>query len=563
MKNMLNRWLSSPVVTDPVVREELLSIAGNEEEIASRFCAPLNFGTGGIRGLIGAGINRMNVYVVRQATQGIADLIRAEGEDACKRGVVVGHDCRNYSSVFAWETCRVLVANGIKAYLFDELRPTPEVSFAIRKLNCIAGINITASHNPKEYNGYKAYWEDGAQLSLEQADTVFASICAADIFDDVKVAEEAEARAAVQMLDRSFDESFIAEVLNCTVNADVIRRQKDMTIVYTPLHGTGYRLVPEVLTRAGFGNVVCVPEQMVLSGDFPTVKSPNPENKDAFTDAIRLADSLGADFIIGTDPDADRAGVVVRDATGEFVAMTGNQIGALLIDYVLRARRDTDTLPENAAAVKSIVSTEMATAICEKYGVTMFNVLTGFKFIGEKIKEFEADNSHTYVFGFEESYGYLTGTYARDKDAVAASLLIAEMAAYYRDRGQSLAEAMDALYAEYGYHYETTLSLTVKGADGPARMKAMMTEIRAKAPESLGGIALEKVYDLAEGAMNLPKSDVLYYRLADGSVFVVRPSGTEPKVKFYIMVKGETRPIAVEKADRIGRDFYTFAGIEA
>ena len=561
MNQMLERWLTSPVV-DAQTKEELKAIASDQNELISRFGSKLGFGTGGLRGVIGAGTNRMNIYVVRQATQGIAALIRKEGPEACARGVVVGHDCRILSREFAWETCRVLVANGIKAYLFDELRPTPEVSFAIRELNCIAGINITASHNPKEYNGYKAYWEDGAQLGLEQADEVFASICSNDIFDGVSVVDDDAVKASTVVLGKDFDEKFLKCVLDCVVDPSVIARQKDMTIVYTPFHGTGYRLVPEVLHRAGFENVVCVPEQMVLSGEFPTVASPNPENKEGFTIAMKLADEVGADFIIGTDPDADRVGVVVRKEDGEFMALTGNQTGALLLDYILRARKASQNLPANAAAVKSIVSSEMTTAICKKYGVSMINVLTGFKFIGEKIKEFEVDQSHTYVFGFEESYGYLTGTYARDKDAVAASLLVAEMAAYYRENGLTLAAALNALYEEYGYYSEKTVSITMKGIDGPEKTRALMALLRSSRPETLANIPMEEVFDLAKGAMGLPSSDVVYYRMADGSVVVIRPSGTEPKVKVYALVNGASREETQNKVEALFADFFAFAEIK-
>ncbi len=561
MKEKLEYWLSSPVV-DEETKAELKAVVADEVEVSRRFGETLTFGTAGLRGILGAGTNRMNIYMVRLATQGIAELIRKTGPEACARGVVVGHDCRIMSREFSWEACRVLTANGVKAYLFDELRPTPEVSFAIRELNCIAGINITASHNPKEYNGYKVYWEDGAQLGLEQADAVYASICANDIFTDVKVASVEETETETVLLGKDFDEKFMEKVLECTVNPDVIRRQKDLAIVYTPFHGTGYRLVPEVLKRAGFENVTCVPEQMVLSGEFPTVASPNPENKEGFAIAMKLAEEKGADFIIGTDPDADRVGVVVKDKDGEFIALTGNQTGALLLDYVLSARKATGNLPVNAAAVKSIVSTEMTTAICEKYGVKMFNVLTGFKFIGEKIKEFEASGAYTYVFGFEESYGYLTGTYARDKDAVAASLLIAEMAAYYREKGMTLADALTALYEEHGVYFEKTLSVTMKGLDGPQKTKALMERLVTVRPESFAGIPLKEVYDLNQGAMGLPKSNVVYYTLVDGSVVIVRPSGTEPKVKVYVMVKDQTKPQAEEKVENIRSDFYSFAGIE-
>lgn len=561
MRNMLERWMTSLAV-DEETKKEVSLIAENEEEVISRFSSSLTFGTAGLRGILGAGTNRMNIYVVRQATQGLADLIRATGEDACRRGVVVGHDCRLFSREFALEACRVLTANGIKTYLFDELRPTPEVSFAIRELNCISGINITASHNPKEYNGYKVYWEDGAQLAPEQADEVYASICATDIFDEVKVSTFEEMEQNTVILGKEFDEKFLSRVLESSADPAVIRRQKDMAIVYTPFHGTGYRLVPEVLKRAGFENVICVPEQMVLSGEFPTVASPNPEYKEGFEIAMKLALDVGADFIIGTDPDADRVGVVVRDKTGEFIALSGNQVGALLLDYVFRARQSTGNLPSNAAAVKSIVSTEMATAICRKYGVTMFNVLTGFKFIGEKIKEFEATGEYTYVFGFEESYGYLAHTHARDKDAVGASLLIAEMAAYYREKGMTLSDALESLYAELGVYFETTLSITMKGIDGPEKTRALMSRLRSTRPEALGGIGVSRVSDLAQGAMGLPKSDVIYYNLSDGSVLIVRPSGTEPKVKVYVLVRGETTEAAQEKAESIRKDFYAYAEIE-
>ncbi len=561
MNQKLQEWLSSPIV-DEKTKDELKAIAHNEPEVANRFDTSLTFGTGGLRGILGAGTNRMNIYVVRHATQGLSDLICNLGSEARCRGVVVGHDCRILSREFAVEACRVLVANGIKAYLFDELRPTPEVSFAIRELNCIAGINITASHNPKEYNGYKAYWEDGAQLAPEQADVVYDAICSKDIFKDVKVSSMEDMEAKTVLLGKDFDEKYLACVMDCSIDSDVIHRQKDMAIVYTPFHGTGYRLVPEALKRAGFENVTCVAEQMVLSGEFPTVQSPNPENKEGFTIAMELANNVGADFIIGTDPDADRVGVIVRNSDGEFVALTGNQTGALLLDYVLRARQNKGDLPSNAAAVKSIVSTEMATAVCEKYGVKMFNVLTGFKFIGEKIKEFEVTGEYAYVFGFEESYGYLTGTYARDKDAVAASLLIAEMAAYYREQGKTLSDALNELYQQVGVYFETTLSVTMKGFDGPARTKALMDRLRSNTPKSIGGIALQEMFDLANGGMGLPPSNVVYYRLSDGSVLVVRPSGTEPKVKIYILVRDENRSSAEEKAETLRKDFYSFAQIE-
>ncbi len=557
---LLLKWLNSPVV-DAATKKELKEIQSDAKEVESRFLAPLTFGTGGLRGVLGAGINRMNRYTVRHATQGLANLILKQGDAVCDRGVVVGYDCRNGSAEFAREVCRVLVANGIRAYRFDELRPTPEVSFAIRELGCIAGVNITASHNPKEYNGYKAYWEDGAQLDLEQAEVVYNAIQSTDIFEDVKVASEAEAAAQTVLLGRDFDEKFLEQVMTQQINREVVSQQADMAIVYTPFHGTGYRLVPEVLKRAGFRNVTCVPEQMVLDGNFPTVASPNPENKEGFTLAMRLADQVAADFIIGTDPDADRLGVVVRNETGEFVALTGNQTGVILLDYVLRARQEQGTLPANACAIKTIVTSEMAARVCEKYGVTLMNVLTGFKFIGEKIKEFEQTGEYSYVFGYEESYGYLTGTYARDKDGVAASLLIAEVAAWYRSKSMTLWQALQALYAEYGWHREVTVNIAMPGLDGMKKTAALMASLRKNVPQVVAGQKVMQFFDLEQGAMGLPRSNVVYYALEDRSVVVVRPSGTEPKVKVYFMVSGTSGTEADRKAAALKEDFFRLANI--
>lgn len=556
--DVYSAWLNSELVDD-ATKAELRAIADNEKEQESRFYQYLTFGTAGLRGVLGAGTNRMNIYTVRHATQGLANFIRNTGEDACKRGVVVGYDSRHMSTEFARESCCVLAANGIRAYLFDELRPTPEISYAVRELNCIAGINITASHNPKEYNGYKVYWEDGAQLAPEQADAVYAEIMATDIFKDVKVLPYEKVGSLVTVLDRNFDERYIACVLDQIIDRDLIKAQSDsLTIVYTPLHGTGYRLVPEVLKRAGFRNITTVAEQMVLDGDFPTVKSPNPENKEAFTDAIRLARELNSDLIIGTDPDADRIGLVVRDTDGEYKTLTGNQTGALLLHYIITAKRHLGILPENACAIKSIVSTELAARICEQENVTLMNVLTGFKFIGEKIKEFEATGSHSYIYGFEESYGCLVGTYARDKDAVSASLLVAEVAAYYATKGMTLLQALDAIYRQYGYHKEQNIILSMSGMDGIEKTRNLMQYLRTNIAQEIGGIAVKEYRDYMAGVPGFPKSDVVYYALADNTVLVVRPSGTEPKVRVYIMVSADSQEAVTEKYAKIEAAFTAF-----
>ena len=548
------QWLSSPLL-DNDTRDKLRAIEGNDEEIKSRFMSRLSFGTAGLRGVMGAGTHMMNIYTVRQATQGFANVIRRHGRSACERGVVVAYDSRHMSMEFARETCRVFTANGIKTYIFDELRPTPELSFAIRDLGCIAGVNITASHNTREYNGYKAYWEDGTQLSPEQADEVSAEIDRTDIFDGVLLADDDELDGRTEVQGRDNDEKYIEKVLGLSAGQRVIAQNGDMPIVYTPFHGAGYRLVPEVLRRAGFRNIIPVEEQMVLDGDFPTVKSPNPENREGFALGMEYAARTGASLIVGTDPDSDRMGVIVKDKSGEYVALTGNQTGVILLDYIINALRSAGRLPSDACAVKTIVTTEMAARVCESNGVGIVNVLTGFKFIGGKAEEFKETGEHTFIFGYEESYGYLAGDYARDKDGVAASLLICEAAAYYASKGMTLADAMESLYEKYGYHTEHTINIYMPGLDGERQRKAFMDKLRAESFSEIAGLKVLCVKDYLKGADGLPESDVLYYKLDKNNVLVVRPSGTEPKVKIYIMTSAGTAAYSEKLNSDIEKDF--------
>lgn len=548
------RWLENPALSDEE-RAELQSVEGNQEEIESRFFAPLSFGTAGLRGVLGVGLNRMNRFTVGQAAQGLANLIVSNGKAAMDRGVAIAYDSRHFSPEFARQSACILAASGIKALLFDELRPTPELSFAIRHYGCIAGINITASHNPKEYNGYKVYWEDGAQLPPKEADVVAKEMGALDFFADVKTMdfEEAKAQGLVKMMDWQTDEAYLKEVLKVAINPDCVKQvADDFKLVYTPFHGAGYRLVPEILKRIGYKHIICVPEQMVIDGDFPTVKSPNPENKEGFHLAIDLAKANGVDLIIGTDPDADRTGIVLKNSEGEYVTLSGNQVGVLLIDYVITAKKLTGTMPEHPAVLKSLVTTEMARAAAEKNGVDCFDTFTGFKFLAEKIKQFETTGSHEYLFAFEESYGYLAGDYARDKDAVTASMLIAEMAAYYRTKGMTLYDAMQTMYEKYGYYTEQTISITMPGVAGLERMKELMAELRATPLTEVAGHKVEYIRDYQSGVrtcvscgkteeMELSGQNVLYYELAGGTSFIIRPSGTEPKVKVYIMAKADSK----------------------
>ncbi|MBO4308563.1 MAG: phospho-sugar mutase [Clostridia bacterium] len=564
------KWLAEPSVTD-AEKEELRAIANDEKEIAFRFSNALSFGTGGLRGVMKAGLNAMNVHTVAHATQGLADLILGEGR--AHDGVAVAHDCRINSRLFAETAARVLAANGIKVYLFDDLRPTPELSFTLRELGCVAGINITASHNPKQYNGYKAYWEDGAQLPPEHADIVAAAIAKLDIFRDVKFVdlEAAKASGLITVIGREMDEKYLSAVAAQAVNPSAVANiADDLKIVYTPLHGAGHRLVPEILRRVGLKHLYTVPEQMVIDGNFPTVEKPNPEYPNVFSLGIEVANRVGSDLIIATDPDADRVGVMTRTKSGAFRTITGNQIGALLLDYIITAYRKTGTMPPDPYAVKSIVSSELAAQICEANGVRMYNVLTGFKFIGEVIKRCEEEGRGTFLFGFEESYGYLKGTYARDKDAVVASMLIVEMTAYYHASGMTLSDALDALFARYGFCYENTVEIYMEGLDGAARMSALMDGLRTDPLSELAGVRVAAVSDYLKQTVTengttrptgLSRSNVLSYRLENGDLIVARPSGTEPKIKFYYLLRGKDEAEAKQKVEAYKSALNRIAGV--
>ena len=557
-RKSLEKWLNYDAL-DKDMRAELEAIKDDENEVVSRFYGNLTFGTAGLRGVMAAGTARMNVYTVMQATQGLCHLIIGEG--ASDRGVAIAYDTRNNSRLFAECSARVLAANGIKAYLFDDARPTPELSFALRHLGCIAGINITASHNTKEYNGYKAYWEDGAQLPPDHADTVCAAIEKVDIFTGVKTVDldEAISDGRVIIIGRKVDEAFLDSVFAVRLNPKGFdKAAEEMSIVYTPLHGAGWKHVPEIFDRMGFKHISVVPGQATPDGEFPTVKKPNPEIADVFVPGIELADRVGADLVIATDPDCDRVGVMIRKADGSFDRISGNAMGAMLLDYILSAMKEEGGIPEDAYAVKTIVSTELFARICEANGVKCYNVLTGFKFIGEVIKKHELVGRGTYIIGFEESYGYLKGTYARDKDAVCGSMLIAEMAAYYRTKGMTLADALDSLFERYGYFAESTQSIDIVGHDAAEKMKNITADLRSAPPTEICGSKVVGIGDYREGFIRdlktgrekptgLPSSDVLRYALENGDVVLVRPSGTEPKVKVYFLTSAESKAALAEK----------------
>ncbi|MBR2674341.1 MAG: phospho-sugar mutase [Mogibacterium sp.] len=550
-------WLNSDVV-DEETKAELRAIEGNEKEIEGRFKAMMTFGTAGLRSTMGAGIALMNVYTVRYATQGFANLIIKEGgqiggDSKEGSGVAIAYDCRNNARLFAEEAAAVLAANGIKSYIFDDLRPTPELSYAVRECGAIAGINITASHNPKEYNGYKAYWADGAQLGPEHADIVSAEIAKVDIFKDVKRMDYQEAidKGLIEILGTEMDEKYLKEVMTVSITDKYIKEVgADLRIVYTPFHGAGYKLVPEILKRQGYGAIITVDEQMVVDGNFTTLKSPNPENTEGFELAVEYAKKNDADFVIGTDPDSDRCGAVVR-AGNEYKVLSGNQIACLMLDYIIRLRNDMGSMPENPFACKSIVSTVMADRICEAGGVKMIDVLTGFKFIGEKIKEMDEGGDGNFIFGFEESIGFLGGTYCRDKDAVFASMILAEIACYYKAQGMSMYDALVGMYERYGYYIENTESTVFEGFDSAERREAVMSRIRENAPEQVG-LTVKGIKDYLAGVPGFTKSNVLFYELSDGCAVAIRPSGTEPKIKTYVMAQGasETEAEARRKAIR-------------
>ncbi len=558
-----NFWLTSPQF-DEETRKELEAIKGNDLEIKDRFYKDLEFGTGGLRGIIGAGTNRMNKYTVGKATQGLSNYILKNNPEGKAMGVALAYDSRNMSSEFAEMSALVLNANGIKAYVFDELRPTPELSFAVRHLGCTAGIVVTASHNPPEYNGYKVYWADGAQVVAPKDEGIIGEVNSITDFSAIKMMDKAEAvkNGLFNVVGKEIDDAFVENIKKQAVRPEEVIKAKDMKIVYTPLHGAGNKNVRRVLAEVGFENVYVVPEQEKPDGTFPTVGYPNPEDPKAFTLAIKLAQEKQADIIIGTDPDSDRIGVVVKDNNGNYDILTGNMTGALLTEYVLGGRKEKGTLPENAAMVKTIVTTEMVRAIAENYGVKLFDVLTGFKFIGEKIKQFEEDHSYSYVFGFEESYGCLSGTYARDKDAVGASMLVCEMAAYYKNKGMTLYDGLMELYNKYGFYKEGVKSVTLKGVDGAEQIQKIMEYLRNNVPSDFAGNKVIWAKDYKTGvfknlltgeteASTLPKSNVLYYNLDDRAWLCVRPSGTEPKIKFYMGVKADSLENAVEKTDAL------------
>ena len=538
----------------------------SEKEKEEAFYAPLEFGTAGMRGIVGPGINRMNIYTVRQATEGLARLIETYGEEAKKRGVAIAHDSRHFSPEFALESAKVLVKHGIKAYVFEDLRPTPELSYAVRHLHTFAGIMITASHNPAAYNGYKVYGEDGGQMPPKDADalTEFVRQVENPLAVDVVTKEELEQSALFEWIGEAVDAAYLEEIKSVSVNPSLLSDTKDLSVVYTPLHGTGLMLTKRALDQAGFTGLHVVSEQAVPDGDFTTVKSPNPEEAGAFEYAIRLGEETKADVLLATDPDADRMGAAVRQPDGTYQVITGNQIAAILLDYLLFAHQKAGTLPANAAAVKSIVSSELPTVIAEHYGAKMVNVLTGFKFIAEQIKNYEETNAHTFMFGFEESYGYLVQPFVRDKDAIQAVLLLTEVAAHFKSEGKTLYDGLQALYEKYGYFLEKTISVTVQGLEGPAKIKALLDGLRKEVPSNFGGIKVALAQDFAvnqqvdaqgvTSEIGLPTSNVLKYILEDGSWIAVRPSGTEPKIKFYMGVKAATQEEAEEKLAKFQKD---------
>ncbi|MGX6492208.1 phospho-sugar mutase [Weissella cibaria] len=553
------------------LQADMQQLATDDKAAEDAFYQPLSFGTAGMRGILGAGINRMNIFTVRQATEGLARLMDSLDDAVKGRGVAISYDSRHFSPEFAIESAKVLGAHGIKAYVFETLRPTPELSFTVRHLNAYAGIMITASHNPKDYNGYKIYGEDGGQMPPKESDIITASIREANMFE-VPVKDEAELVAAglLVKIGKEVDDAYLAEVKTVTVNQELIDTVgKDMKLVYSPLHGTGALIAGQALQNAGFENVTIVPEQAEPNGDFPTVKLPNPEDPEALAMGIALAKEQGADVVIAVDPDADRMGTAVRQPSGEYQLLTGNQIGAVLLNYLLTAKKAAGTLPANGALVKSIVSSEFAADIAKNFGVETINVLTGFKYIAEQIQHFEDTNEHTFLFGFEESYGYLMKSFARDKDSVQATVLLAEVAAYYKSLGKTLYDGLQELFEQYGYFVENTKSLTFAGVDGAEKIAALMNKFRAETPAEFGGVQVAKVEDFSlqtetdttTGAvtpMTLPKANVVKYWLADGSWVAVRPSGTEPKIKFYVGTKGATAQAAADELAAIQATIATY-----
>ncbi len=562
-KDEYRRWLDSPSLSE-AEWAELKSIENDEKEIESRFYAPLEFGTAGLRGQMKVGLHNMNIHVIRHATQSFADVIVAEGEDAMKKGIVIAHDCRLNGRDYAQEAACVMAANGIHVRLFESLRPTPELSFAVLYYKTAAGLNITASHNPKEYNGYKVYWSDGAQLPPQKAEAIARRMEENDVFSSYKSCsfDEAVQAGNIEIIGAETDEAFLERVLGQAIDRQAVAEAADdLRIVYTPFHGCGYKLVPEALKRLGIKHLYPVKEQMVIDGNFPTVESPNPENPEGFYLAVDLAKEVDSDLIIGTDPDSDRIAIMVRSGNDEYKVISGNQLGVLLLDYVISARKATDSMPENPGAVASLVSTNMARAICEKNGIYFEDTFTGFKFMAEAIARWTAENSHNYIFAFEESCGYMLGDYVRDKDAVTASMIVAEMAAHYHVKGMTLLDALHALYEKYGFFMEKTLNLVMPGLDGLEKMAAIMSNLRTNVPGDIAGTEVLRARDYSDGKIyvsglgevgNTPYkgSNVLYYELADSTSFIIRPSGTEPKIKIYLLARGENEEECAAKIEK-------------
>ena len=554
------RWLHSPALSQPE-KDELAALSHNAGEIEDRFFSLLQFGTAGLRGVMGVGLRRMNVHVIRHATQAFANVILAEGKEFAAQGVAICYDCRVHSQEFAQAAAGVMAANGIPVRLFEAMRPTPELSFAVREYGCAAGLNVTASHNPPEYNGYKVYWSDGAQLPPQHAAAIAAQMEQLDVFDDIQslAYETALEKGLITLMGKETDDKFLAHVLaQINDKASVAKVADTFTMVYTPFHGTGYQQIPYVLGELGIRHLHCVPEQMVIDGTFPTVKSPNPETPESFALALDLAKKVNADLILGSDPDADRVAIQVRDKTGQYVQISGNQTGVLLLDYLIGAKKRAGTLPADAVALKSLVTTDMARVVAEANGVKSYNTFTGFKFMAEKKNQLEAAGQGHVIFSYEESIGYMIGDYVRDKDAVTASLLLTEMTAWYAAQGMTLLDALDALYAKYGYYGEKTLNLVMPGLEGMALMANLMAKLRQTPPAEIAGTTVlrQKDYqdgterDTASGAvssMALVGSNVLAYDLADETTLVVRPSGTEPKIKVYVLAKGKDSTDSQEK----------------
>jgi len=559
------KWLASPALSSEE-HAELESIGNDPREIEARFYGPLEFGTAGLRGTMAVGLHNMNIHVIRWATQGFCSVIAEGGEASKQRGVAIAMDCRNHSMEFARAVAQVCAANGIRVRIFDALRPTPELSFAVREYGCQAGINVTASHNPKEYNGYKVYWEDGAQLPPHHADTIARELEHIDIFDGVKTMpyDDGVKAGLIEVIGEETDRKFMANVTAMILDRETVAKVADtFAMVYTPFHGCGYKLVPEALRTLGIKHLLCEPQQMVIDGNFPTVVSPNPENPEGFYLAVDLARQNNVDFILGTDPDSDRVGIMIRDKRGEYRPVTGNQTGVLLLDYLIGAMKRTGRLPKHPVALKTIVTTEMARKVAEENGVQCFDTFTGFKFMAEKKNALESSGEGKVIFSYEESYGYMLGDYVRDKDAVTASMLLTEMAAWYASQDMTLFDALEALYEKYGNYAEKTYNLVMPGLDGLADMAKLMNSLRDNPPAEIGGDRVVARKDYSDGtvtdcvsgaqsAMELSGSNVLRFEMTDGTSILIRPSGTEPKIKVYILTRGETSAECAANLERYG-----------